>query len=1118
TTSPTTSFSLANLTATASFDITSADQTDKRFTLRSNFQGSGISERLSILNGSNSELISIASSGFVGIGTTANVTAKLFTNHSYTTATGAEQYGLRVQTNFLAADTSSKEGIRAQTAAAHSSGTIDNVMGVKSIVSNNIAGATLTNGFAFWGRVDQNDGTLTNAYGVYIASGSGGPTNKYAFVSEAGAGNVGIGTTTVPRTLTLRGTGLFTDIQINAGATAVDQTIFHISNATGDRLSFVETDVAERFVIASGSGNVGIGTTGPTDNLHVISTINGGGILVSGGIDNVELNLNNSGTGGRQYGWDSTSGTSGFGQGKLVLRDRTAGAARLTVDSSGNVGIGTTGPLQELDVRGSGSQVHFSVNTSSNVGGYLVSNVDSQAIIAGGAEWTGSDWIARTASISIMELSFGGLKYFSSTGNTAGNSATLTQRLEITNQGNVGIGTASPVAKLDTTGVVIARHLPGFDHSVEIGTRTPGGIPALGFATNIRGSPSDNQVSNRLAANGIVIGHNFSDFGFQIAIAPNATDEAVWNVEDNVKFRIQTDGDIGIGTTSPAHRLHIRDTRAVANPVANIESFQSSVNTDILRLGAGPAAATTFNFIDARSDIDGTPDSEFRVRGDGQIFSDAGTTVSSPADVAENYEFDDPTVEAGDIVVTTDDVRVVNTYDILNENSDHIIETTMMSILAKSDKPYQSNLVGVVSTKPGLLLAGGIDGSPLALSGRVPTKVSLENGPIKPGDLITSSSVPGVGMKATGPGRVVGISLGSVTNISSGSYQKMEVLMNPHWYGGSLSTGNLAIQPIVASTSTPYSQFLNVAAVGGKVEIGHTNNFNSLTLKSVGEVIVDAPSAIFKTIKAKGDVIANGIKKTYFATADLFPNVDVSLMFANWTTRNIEITQDADPEIHALFSGNGAQAAEQSKIDLEDNGNYLATYGVDSTRGEIQLSGSSDISGGEAKIFFDYSFTSVISDKAPIRVLLTLTTLMQGQLYVDQKTIYGFVVKELNGTSSGKFDWLIIARRKGFDEDISSPTPTPASSQTSPTPSPTPEPSSEPTPSPSPDPTPEPSISPTPEPTESPSPTPEPSATPEPSIEPTPEPSESPTPFPTPEPPSEPTPSPSPDPTPEPTG
>ena len=47
----------------------------------------------------------------------------------------------------------------------------------------------------------------------------------------------------------------------------------------------------------------------------------------------------------------------------------------------------------------------------------------------------------------------------------------------------------------------------------------------------------------------------------------------------------------------------------------------------------------------------------------------------------------------------------------------------------------------------------------VALSGRVPVYVNDENGPILPGDPLTSSSTPGVAMKATGAGNIIGIAM-----------------------------------------------------------------------------------------------------------------------------------------------------------------------------------------------------------------------------------------------------------------------------------------------------------------------------------------------------------------------
>jgi hypothetical protein len=53
----------------------------------------------------------------------------------------------------------------------------------------------------------------------------------------------------------------------------------------------------------------------------------------------------------------------------------------------------------------------------------------------------------------------------------------------------------------------------------------------------------------------------------------------------------------------------------------------------------------------------------------------------------------------------------------------------------------------------------------LALAGRVPVKVTAENGPIRPGDLLVASSTPGHAMRApqrVAPGTVVGKAMGTL--------------------------------------------------------------------------------------------------------------------------------------------------------------------------------------------------------------------------------------------------------------------------------------------------------------------------------------------------------------------
>jgi hypothetical protein len=139
------------------------------------------------------------------------------------------------------------------------------------------------------------------------------------------------------------------------------------------------------------------------------------------------------------------------------------------------------------------------------------------------------------------------------------------------------------------------------------------------------------------------------------------------------------------------------------------------------------------------------PELKFRVSNAGNVTAD-GTFTSPAADMAEML----PAVaglEPGDVLVIGEDGQ-----------------------LTRCTTAYQPTVVGVYSTKPGFLGGGGDDVNltgkiPLAVIGVVPVKVSAENGPILPGDLLVASSTPGYAMKA-GPnppiGTVVGKALASL--------------------------------------------------------------------------------------------------------------------------------------------------------------------------------------------------------------------------------------------------------------------------------------------------------------------------------------------------------------------
>lgn len=107
----------------------------------------------------------------------------------------------------------------------------------------------------------------------------------------------------------------------------------------------------------------------------------------------------------------------------------------------------------------------------------------------------------------------------------------------------------------------------------------------------------------------------------------------------------------------------------------------------------------------------------------------------------------------------------------------------------RSQEPYDYSISGVESGDRGRfrLKAGSIEREEgqrqVGMMGHIITKVSIENGPIRPGDPLTTSSLPGHAMKATKSGYVVGKALKSFDGIQ-GATGMIKVLVNPGWFGG----------------------------------------------------------------------------------------------------------------------------------------------------------------------------------------------------------------------------------------------------------------------------------------------------------------------------------------------
>jgi hypothetical protein len=206
---------------------------------------------------------------------------------------------------------------------------------------------------------------------------------------------------------------------------------------------------------------------------------------------------------------------------------------RMRITAAGDVGIGTTAPTTIFHVeQNNASNVGMrmrQLSTTQFAGAGLLCNGPAGSSTQGGTAFyhfnlntggtQGAAAISQFDETGAFQRTLAQYNYHTQSWGFYTNG---TERLAITSAGRVGIGTASPAVSLDVVGGIRAR----------------GGAPgALGVNNN--GYAFD--------ANGDTDGGMFSSADGQLEFYTNATE----------KMRIDSSGNVGIGTTSPGYRLDI---------------------------------------------------------------------------------------------------------------------------------------------------------------------------------------------------------------------------------------------------------------------------------------------------------------------------------------------------------------------------------------------------------------------------------------------------------------------------------------------------------------------------------------------------------------------------------